>query len=252
MISIEVGLIPLIFILLLFPHGRLLSRRWRVVAWAAVAIPLVGGTATAISDVNFSTPSNFPMLRDPVQLLPSSVISPIYSGYQIASLVLLLQAASLVLRFRNSRGEERQQLKWIAFAGLAAAVGFIVLASGLGPEPVLAFIVLFPLIAVAAGIAILKYRLYDIDVVINKTLVYGSLAVFITAVYVAIVVGIGTLVGQGGHQNLGLSIAATAVVAVGFQPVRERVQKLANRLVYGKRATPYDVLSEFSSRMGGA
>ncbi|HEY3209071.1 MAG TPA: hypothetical protein VGL18_04665 [Actinomycetota bacterium] len=158
MISIEVGLIPLIFILLLFPHGRLLSRRWRVVAWAAVAIPLVGGTATAISDVNFSTPSNFPMLRDPVQLLPSSVISPIYSGYQIASLVLLLQAASLVLRFRNSRGEERQQLKWIAFAGLAAAVGFIVLAPGLGPEPVLAFIVLFPLIAVAAGIAILKYR----------------------------------------------------------------------------------------------
>jgi uncharacterized BrkB/YihY/UPF0761 family membrane protein len=144
MISIEVGLIPLIFILLLFPHGRLLSRRWRVVAFAAVAIPLVGGTATAISDVNFSTPSNFPMLRDPVQLLPSSVISPIYSGYQIASLVLLLlAAASLVLRFRNSRGEERQQLKWIAFAGLAAAVGFIVLASGLGPEPVLAFIVLF-------------------------------------------------------------------------------------------------------------
>lgn len=71
-ISVEVGLIPLVFILLLFPHGQLLSRRWRIAAWAAVAIPLVGGTATAIADVNFSVPDNFPMLRDPVQLLPRS------------------------------------------------------------------------------------------------------------------------------------------------------------------------------------
>jgi signal transduction histidine kinase len=253
-ISIEVGLIPLNFILLLFPHGRLLSSRWRVAAWAAVAIPLVGGAATAVADVNFSAPENYPMLRDPVQLLSRSAVSPLYGAYQFASLVfLLLAAASIVLRFRRSRGEERQQLKWFAFAGVLAAVGFISLAFiPNGPEPVLAFVVLVPLIAVAAGVAILKYRLYDIDVVINKTLVYGSLAAFITAVYVAIVVGIGSLVGQGGHQNLALSIAATAVVAVGFQPVRERVQKLANRLVYGKRATPYEVLSEFSARMGGA
>ena len=100
--------------------------------------------------------------------------------------------------------------------------------------------------------AILKYRLYDIDVVINKALVYGSLAAFITAVYVAIVVGIGAGIGQGSKPNLGLSILATAVVAVAFHPVRERVQRLANRLVYGKRATPYEVLSEFSSGMADA
>src|SRR5206468_6301728 len=103
-------------------------------------------------------------------------------------------------------------------------------------------------IAIAAGVAILKYRLYDIDVVINKTLVYGSLAAFITAVYVAIVVGIGTAIGQGERPNLGLSILATAVVALAFQPVKGRVQRLANRLVYGRRATPYEVLSEFSAR----
>ena len=78
---------------------------------------------------------------------------------------------------------------------------------------------------------------------------YGSLAVFITAVYVGIAVGIGTLVGSGGKPNLALSILATAIVAIGFQPVRERVQRVANRLVYGKRATPYEVLSEFSGRV---
>ena len=101
----------------------------------------------------------------------------------------------------------------------------------------------------APRVAVLKYRLYDIDIVISRTLVYGSLAVFITAVYVGIAVGIGALVGGGGKPNLGLSILATAIVAVGFQPVRERVQRVANRLVYGKRATPYEVLSQFSARV---
>src|SRR5207249_9113983 len=106
-------------------------------------------------------------------------------------------------------------------------------------------------IPTAVAIAILKYRLYDIDVVINKTLVYGLLAAFITAVYVAIVVGIGAAIGQGSKPNLGLSILATAVVAVAFQPVRERVQRFANRLVYGKRATPYEVMAGFADQMAG-
>jgi signal transduction histidine kinase len=105
---------------------------------------------------------------------------------------------------------------------------------------------------VAAGIAIFKYRLYDIDIVIRRTLVYGALALFITAVYVGIAVGIGALIGGGGKPNLGLSILATAIVAVGFQPVREQLQKVANRLVYGKRATPYEILSQFSDRVAGS
>jgi signal transduction histidine kinase len=100
----------------------------------------------------------------------------------------------------------------------------------------------------SVAVAVLKYRLYDIDLVISRTLVYGALAAFITAVYVGIAVGIGALAGGGGRPNLGLSILATAVVAVGFQPVRERVQHLANRLVYGRRATPYEVLSQFSQQ----
>jgi signal transduction histidine kinase len=108
----------------------------------------------------------------------------------------------------------------------------------------------YALIPVAAGVAILKHRLFDIDIVINKTLVFGALAAFITAVYVGIVVGVGTLVGSGGKPNLALSIAATALVAVAFQPVRERVQGWANRLVYGQRLTPYEVLTRFSRSLG--
>ncbi|MEA2637181.1 MAG: hypothetical protein QOE18_238, partial [Chloroflexota bacterium] len=99
------------------------------------------------------------------------------------------------------------------------------------------------------GVAVLKYRLYGIDLVVNRALVYAALAVFITSVYVGIAVGIGTLVGSGGKPNLGLSIVATAIVAIGFQPLRERLQRVANRLVYGERATPYEVLSQFSERV---
>jgi signal transduction histidine kinase len=100
------------------------------------------------------------------------------------------------------------------------------------------------------GVAILTRHLYDIDVIVNKTVVYLSLAAFITAVYIALVVGIGQAVGQQGRAGFGLSVLATAVVAVAFQPVRERVQRLANRLVYGKRATPYEALSTFADQLG--
>jgi signal transduction histidine kinase len=110
---------------------------------------------------------------------------------------------------------------------------------------------LFVGLPAATAVAVLKYRLYDIDLVINKSLVYGALAIFISAVYVGIVVGLGTLIGTGGQPNLGLSILATAVVAVAFQPIRERLQRLANRVVYGKRATPYEILAQFSERVAG-
>ena len=105
---------------------------------------------------------------------------------------------------------------------------------------------------IAIGIAIFRYHLYDINLVINKTLVYGLLAVFITGVYVAIVVGIGSLAQRGAGQSLGLSIAATAVVAIAFRPVREWVQRIASRLVYGQRATSYEVLADFAGRMARA
>ena len=110
----------------------------------------------------------------------------------------------------------------------------------------LAFLCLYA----AIGIAVLKYRLYEIDVVISKAVLYGSLAVFITAVYVGLVAGVGTLVGN--RRNALLSALAAAVVAVAFQPVRQWARRLANRVVYGRRASPYQVLSEFAQRIGGA
>ena len=93
--------------------------------------------------------------------------------------------------------------------------------------------------------AIVRHRLFDIDLVINRTVVFGALAAFVTGVYVAIVVGLGSALGRVGEPSVALQIAATAVVAVAFQPVRERVQRLANRLVYGERATPYEVMAGF-------
>ena len=93
----------------------------------------------------------------------------------------------------------------------------------------------------------MKYRLYDLDVVVRKTVVFGLLAAFITALYAVIVGGIGAIVGTSGSTVL--SFAAAAVLAVAFQPARDRARKLADRLVYGKRATPYEVLAEFSGRM---
>jgi signal transduction histidine kinase len=105
------------------------------------------------------------------------------------------------------------------------------------------------MIPIALFIGILRYRLWDIDKVISRTLVYSVLAGFVSAVYVLVVVGAGSFFGEAQTQNLGLSIVATGIIAVAFQPVKERVQRFANRLVYGQRATPYEVLSEFSERM---
>jgi signal transduction histidine kinase len=169
-------------------------------------------------------------------------------------LVLIVATASVVLRYRRSSGEERQQIKWFAFAVAATMVTIAATAfsysAGVGAAFNLAVVLgVGVAIPAACGVAILKYRLYGIDVVVSRTLVYGALAALITVVYIGIAVGMGTLVGSSGKPNLALSILATAVVAVGFQPVRGRLQRLANRLVYGKRATPYEVLSEFSGRV---
>ena len=244
---------PLFLALLLFPDGRLPSRRWRPAVWLILAANGLLLVLTATSDVAFAQAA--PGVTAPVRLIPHRIAGPWLDNLEVVMLFLfILSAAGCVVRYRRSGGVVRQQIKWFAYAGIIAAFGFVVLAFTTN-DPVIAFIVLFPFVPVAAGIAIMKYRLYDIDVVISRTIVYGSLAAFITAVYVLVVVGIGSLgsgsMPAGSRTNLGLSILATAVVAVAFQPVRERMQRLANRLVFGKRATPYEALSEFAGRMGG-
>jgi signal transduction histidine kinase len=250
-----------IYLLLLFPDGRLPSPRWKKVAWLGgigiagtwIMITFLPGKIDGAPVPNLENPLGIEALHD---------LAPAVFGFIILiPISIVASAVSLVQRFRRSTGTVRLQLKWLttaaAFVGgayaLALVASFASAASGATEDPTWlsvfqnTAVASFLLIPVAIGFAVLKYHLYDIDVVINKTLVYGSLAAFITAVYVGIVVGIGTAVGS--KRNLALSILATALVAVGFQPVRERVQRLANRLVYGKRATPYEVLSEFSGGM---
>jgi signal transduction histidine kinase len=165
----------------------------------------------------------------------------------------------LIVRFRRSGGDERQQIKLLAFAaGLLAAwltltsIGEAAGISWLVDSPLITALsaVAFMALPAAVGAAILKYRLYELDLVIRKTVVFGLLALFMTLVYAAVVGGIGALV--GGTTDTPLSFVAAAALAVLFQPARERARRIADRLVYGKRATPYEVLAEFSGRVGEA
>ena len=249
-----------VFVLLLFPTGSLPSRRWRPVAWTAAAAMAgwVAGNTLAPTPVDGSLPHNPIAMGGPaghaIQVL-GGVSGLLVAAVGVAAIV------SLAFRYRRARTVEREQLKWLVYAGgiiVAALIAEAPIEQALGPGNAASNLQditvsgAIALVPVAIGIAIFRYHLYDIDVVINKTLVYGALAVFITGVYVAIVVGIGSLAQRGARPSLGLSIAATAVVAVAFQPVRAWVQRLANRLVYGRRATPYQVLADFAGRMAGA
>jgi signal transduction histidine kinase len=257
--------------LLLFPNGQLLSPKLRWLMYAVVGVGLSGLVLGVINPAPgalgiVSSPA--PGIAAPVSVLAIPGSAPLVSTLANVWNVLsnVFSAAVIVavfLRLRGADSDTRHQIKWVASAALFL-VATILLASFLpatvftnpGPlvGPAVALLVSLAVLSVpvAIGVAVLKYRLYDIDLIISRTLVYGILAAFITAVYIGIAVGIGTLIGSGGQPNLWLSIVATIIVAIGFQPVRERVQRIANRLVYGNRATPYEVLTTFSGQVAEA
>jgi signal transduction histidine kinase len=246
----------------LFPTGRPLSRFWWG-GWAPAGAglvlalgafftpgPLTGAIRQSLDlhvenpvGIAFFTPMH--LLRTPLFLVP-----------------FLIAGIAVLARWRAARADERQQLKWLTTAAalvpvfLAASLFIVNVPTISEPAKIVVAVVAFGPIWIgipsAIAIAILRYRLYEIDVVINRALVYGALAVFITAIYIGIVVGIGRLVGSGNRPNIALSIVATAVVAVAFQPAKRRLETLANRLVYGYRATPYEVLTQFSHRVASA
>lgn len=254
--------IPLLF--LLFPTGHPLSPRWRwaVRGWQVGTVLTLLWAAFRDGEVYGSPSDAYPGIDNPLAIpgFDSVEGAVLNLGVALVLLSAVLGISSLVLRFFRAKGDERQQLRWILLVAVVSALLFLALlvkdALGLegnaisdGMWAAMVIVLLLGLPA-AVAVAILKYRLYDVDVVISKTLVYGSLAVFITLVYAGIVVGVGSLVGSGDEPNLALQVLATAIVAVAFQPVRERASRFANRLVYGKRATPYEVLTEFAERVG--
>jgi len=254
----DAGTVLGLMTLLLFPTGSLPSRRWRPVGW------LIGAGWLLLTIGQTLGPARLPDIHAANPLAVSGAPGRVLTALQGAGVLVLaggvLAGVSLIVRFRRSRGAGRKQIEWLAYAAalvVAAIIATTILQSTPQTETLnnyengIATLAL-ACIPVAMGIAILRRRLYDIDVIVNKTVVYAALAVFITAVYVAVVVGIGAVIGQRDKASLGLSILATAVVAIAFQPVRERVQRLANRLVYGKRATPYEALSAFSDQVAGA
>jgi signal transduction histidine kinase len=241
------------FVFLLFPDGHLPSPRWRHVAWLAAASMFAMSISFMFGSAEYTDPANRPV--------PNPYTTPSLAGFfdgakPVCALVVIATAAlcvaSLFVRYRRGSRDERQQLKWLMSAGVLLVLYLsLPLDHGSGGIVDLVFGLTIAFVPISCGIAILKYRLYDIDVVINRAVVFGALAAFITLVYVGIVVGIGSLFGAADHANAGLQIAATAVVALAFQPVRRVVQRFANRIVYGNRATPYEVMADFSHRMAG-
>jgi signal transduction histidine kinase len=245
------------FFFLLFPDGHLPSSRWRWFAWFTASILGLGFVFYLFQDtisLNGVRPIPNPLGSVAVVSMENGAPGLIWL---VALGVLLTAMVGIIVRTRRSTGELRQQLRWLAFASALTAAALVVMVGsfvvGLTPPDgvfdaiiVLGFGVAVP---VSCGVAILKYGLYELDVVISKTVAYAGLAAFFTAVYLAIVVGIGTAIGSSNSSFL--TVLAAATIAVAFNPVRDRAKRFANRIVYGERASPYEVLSEFSERVAG-
>jgi signal transduction histidine kinase len=245
----------LLFVLIpaLFPDGRFMSKRWRLLIWMT--------TFSAVSQVvAVSIDPNLVGSRGSSS--PMGTLVGVFTG--IGGVLLLTgvfsAAAAVTIRYRRSRGLERQQMKWFV---AAVVVQGLLWAGSLPPAlliyqlppyqvPFFEVVIPFALLAMplAIGVAILRQRLYDIDLVISRGLAYAALAAFITGAYLVVVVAVGLLVGTGGRPNLLPSILATAMVALLFQPVRARVQAVANRLVYGTPANPYEALARLTGSIG--
>jgi len=237
---------------LLVPDGRLLSRRWRpVMAVVVLSYALYAGALIA------AVPPQRTMVS-----LDRSPIGPLAEAFLVLSSLLWIlgvlgAAAALVLRLRRATGVQRQQLRWImASAGLLAFGAVVLITYQLAVEPGQPWYAILPLylgyasVPVCTGIAVLRYRLYDIDVIVSRALVLATLATFVTVGYVAVVVAIGAALGTRVEHEFWPSLAALVLVALAFQPLRQRVLRLADRLVYGPRAAPYEALAEFIRRLG--
>ncbi len=259
-----VGLLS-IYLILFFPDGRLPSRSWRPLAWfsgalmvlVSLAIALAPGPLPDLGGVrNPFGLEGYPWIADATNVIPA-----------LLPLCTLASALSLVLRYRRSGSEEREQIKWIAFAGsFVGLMSLITVVSALifapefpdstGTQPlwlgVLQDVELlsFAGIPVAVGIAVLRYRLYNIDVIINRTLVYGSLTATLIALYFGGIVVLQRLfVVLTGQQSTLAVVASTLLIAALFSPLRRRIQAFIDRCFYRKKYDARKTLEAFSTKL---
>lgn len=233
------GLLPLP--LLFFPDGRLPSRRWRPVVWiaiVAISVTVVGLAGQAWHDLDLSAaaPGGWGLLVTVI-------------GMVVIVLCIVAAVVSLVVRWRRSTGDVRQQLKWLWLGAAVIPVVLVLQTFGVWSSP---FLWVLPALTVpaACAVAILKYRLYDIDFFLNRSLVYAILTILVVGGYVSIVAMLGVVFPTEGEGDWEWgNVLAAGAVAMAFGPLRERVQRSANRLLYGDRDDPYTVVSHLAHRL---
>ena len=242
---VAIATLPLM--LMLFPDGRALGRRSRYL----VLLPVVGlaigwfgylftGDVTNVRGHRLANPG--------ARLVPQAIAAPAAAVGQLLVVAGMAAAAVLlVLRLRRARGDARQQLKWVVWAGTIQLVEIVTEFLPNNPAAVYTSTFTDTLFVAALAIAILRHRLFDIDVVINRTLVFGSLTAVVAGLYVAVVIAIAALL--GGQPHLGPGLVATALVAVAFAPARARLQRGVDRLMYGERRNPYRVMTQLGRRL---
>ena len=264
-------LLPLPLLFLLFPDGRVPSKRWRPVLWALLAAIVVNVAAFGLTPGRLG--SGFTEMKTQVANpigLPLAWKATVEAVTTVAGLVVLLggflSAVALILRFRRSHGDERQQIKWLAYVGAAAliipltglAIGLVRVIIGIhAPENdpignalfIAFFVILMVGIPAACAIAAFKYRLYDLDIVVKKTVMFGLIALALTAIGLATIALLPTFA-LGISSGISLrSVLLGLALGLLVWPFRRFASRIADRVVYGTRATPYEVLSEFSDRM---
>ena len=237
-----------LFLPQLFPTGRPLTRRWRPVLWLS-AIVLTGTTVgRMLMDAKLG--SDPWIVDNPFGVLPIGV----YDAFNVSgAFVLPLSFAALVVRFRRSRGDERLQLKWLVCAAAVMAFFFVgalavgsfssTLSDVFWATGILGFIAL----PIVTGIAILRYRLYEIDVIIKRTLLYGALTACVVGAYVVVIALAGALLRE--QVGIGAAVVATGLVAVMFDPLRNRLQRAVNHLLYGERDDPATAVARLAQRL---
>jgi hypothetical protein len=261
----EVGLLAT-YVFLLFPDGKLPSRRWRPLAWLSGVVIVSVSVGVMFSPGSLDMPRG---IRNPFGLEATPWVAvAAYAILPLLPLCMFASAVSLVLRYRRSRGDVRQQIRWIAFAASLVALTYLIamVASLLHPSEAwlttgsvlwlnlltIAALLSFVTIPIAVGFAVLKYRLFEIDPLINRTLVYGSLTAMLALVYLA---GVATtqaifrsLTGQERQPQLAVVIS-TLVIAALFNPLRRRTQSFIDRRFYRKKYDARKTLEVFTAKL---